>query len=57
MKLLLFAIVIELVGVNWGLIGVVTHNDYYCVVSLCAAVLGLILAVIGLIRWRTDRKR
>ena len=57
MKLFLFAIVIELVGVNYGLIGVVTHCDYYCVVTMCAAILGLILAAVGLIRWRTGRNR
>ncbi len=48
MKLLLFSIVVELVGVNFGLIGVVLGGLIYRDVACYAAILGIILAVIGL---------
>lgn len=48
MKLLLFGIVVELVGVNYGLIGVVLGGPTYRDIGRLAAILGLILAVIGL---------
>lgn len=49
MKALLLAIVIELVGVNFGLIGIVLGASTYRNISRWAAILGVILALCGLI--------
>lgn len=48
MKLLLLGIVIELVGVNFGLIGVILGGSIYRDIVRCAAVLGIIFAILGL---------
>ena len=48
MKLLLLGIVVELIGVNFGLIGVVLGGSIYRDITRCAAVLGFVLAVIGI---------
>ena len=55
MKLLLFGIVVELVGVNFGLIGVVLGGPIYRDIARYAAILGFVLAVIGLFS-RSDKK-
>lgn len=48
MKLLLLGIVVELVGVNFGLIGVVLGGSIYRDITHYAAILGLVFAIIGL---------
>lgn len=47
MKLLLLGIVIELVGVNFGLIGVILGGPIYRDIVHYAAVLGIIFAILG----------